>query len=285
VPLDGTTWASYAPLSAGVALHRQLAESGVDPDGWLAFANRYGRLGLKSVPDCAIEFQSDWRTTVVWLREAIRVWDLSQVKDEVGLAEVIRWEGEGVVHYRPSRVLLKEIELDTWKETPDTKGQDIIGNAPGAADLRRRIRQGDLIRPAILFVHQLIHGPLWAEVGPQLVWDGKRNRTVRQDRPRSLLGAVYLGFAQEVLHLRKPGNCRVCGRWFELSPVPGRSHRQTRADRTTCSTACRSKAYRERQEEARRLFGAGKTVKEIAKQLDCQTRSVKGWVKGVQQGE
>jgi hypothetical protein len=277
-----------------------LARSGADPDGWQAFANKYGYLGLRSVwgpiqalptpgvstaPDHPIELQSDWRTIVVWLREAIRVWDMSQDEDEDGLAEVIQWEGEGVVHYRPPRVLLKELELDSWTEAPTAKGRDIIGFAPGAADLRRRIPQGDLIRPAVLFVHQLIHGYLWTEVGPRLVWDGKRNRTVRQDRPRSLLGAIYLGFAQELLHLRKPGNCRVCGRWFELSPVAGRSYRQTRADRTTCSTACRSKAYRERQEEARRLFAAGKTVREVAKTLDCQIDAVKRWVKGVQRAE
>ena len=88
-------------------------------------------------------------------------------------------------------------------------------------------------------------------------------------------------FAQEVMSLRKPRQCRVCGTWFELSPVPGRSLRQTRSDRETCSTACRSKAYRERQELARQLFAEGKSVKEIAKTLDCKPGAVKGWVKNV----
>jgi hypothetical protein len=294
VPLEGTTFRTYRPLDIGIALHRELAASGAAPEGWLAFANKYGNLGCSSIrwevlpapgisasPPRLVETKEDWKIVVVWLREALRVWDMARDADEDGLAEVIRWKKGGVARYRPPRSVLKELGERDWPGKPQVKGYDIIGSAPGAADLRRRIPRGDLIRPATLFVHQLIHGHLWGEVGPQLVWDGKRNRTVRQDTPRSLLGAIYLGFAQEVMSLRKPAKCRVCGRWFELSPVPGRSYRQTRSDRATCSTACRCKAYRERQESARQMFASGKSVKEIAKALDCSPVAVKGWVQNV----
>jgi hypothetical protein len=300
VPLEGTTYLTYRPLDIGIALHRELAASGPTPEGWLVFANKYGMLGrssnswevlpapgISTSPPFPVETQHDWQVVVLWLREAVRIWDMVQEDDTGGLAEVIRWEKDGVARYRPPPSVLEEFDKEDmdWPEHPNIKGYDIIGSAPGAADLRRHIPRGDLIRPATLFVHQLIHAHLWMEVGPRLVWDGKRNRTVRQDTPRSLLGAICLSFAQEVMSLRKPGKCRVCGRWFELSPVPGRSYRQTRSDRATCSTACRSKAYRERQESARQMFASRKSVKEIAKTLDCLPATVKGWVKNVRQEE
>ena len=56
----------------------------------------------------------------------------------------------------------------------------------------------------------------------------------------------------------------------------------SRTDKQFCSNACRSKAYRDRQEQARQMFAAGKTVREIAKALDAKPEAVKGWVKGLQ---
>jgi hypothetical protein len=204
---------------------------------------------------------------------------------QLGLAEIIRWQSEGAVRYRPPRKVLDEFGTDSWPEGPHIKGYDILGTAPGADGLRRHIRRGDLVRPAVIFVHYLIHENLWHEVGPVLVWDYKRNRTVRQDMPRSLLGAIYLSFAQEVMFQRKPRQCPVCGMWFELSPVAGRSLRRTRSDRETCSSACRSRAYRLRQASARQMFTDGQSVKAIAKALGSTPDVVKGWISKVRRGE
>jgi hypothetical protein len=308
VPLDGTTFDRYAPLASGIALHRELAKTELTKEGVLAFSNRFGNLGrgaddhaeVLPAPGIAarllapVERFAAWRRIRVWLREAVRVWDMVQDGNDDGLAEVIKWQSEGVVHYRPPRQVLAELGTDSWPEGPyllpqarggRLKGYDLLATATGANGLGRHIRRGDLVRPAVIFVHSLINDELWFHVGPVLVWDYKRNRTIRQDMPRSLLGAIYLSFAQEVMFQRKPRQCTVCGTWFELSPVAGRSLRRTRSDRETCSSACRSKAYRLRQESARQSFLDGQSVKAIAKALGCKPAVVKGWVKNVRRGE
>jgi len=68
--------------------------------------------------------------------------------------------------------------------------------------------------------------------------------------------------------------CPGCGEWFELE-------KGGRSDRAYCTDACRKRVYRDRRDKARQLFSEGKSVKEIAKTLDAEQESVKGWVKGI----
>ena len=52
-----------------------------------------------------------------------------------------------------------------------------------------------------------------------------------------------------------------------------------RQDGKFCQGACRSRAYRARQSEARKLHAAGTTFAEIAKRLNSDAKTVKGWVR------
>ena len=64
---------------------------------------------------------------------------------------------------------------------------------------------------------------------------------------------------------------------------PGRG----RTDKQFCSNACRTKAYRKRQAEAVRLHGEGRSLEEIARDLDSDPGTVRGWIerKGAAAGE
>jgi uncharacterized protein YjcR len=50
------------------------------------------------------------------------------------------------------------------------------------------------------------------------------------------------------------------------------------ADAQYCRGACRTKAYKQRKKEARRLYAAGKPLKMIAKELGTSVEVVKGWL-------
>jgi hypothetical protein len=116
----------------------------------------------------------------------------------------------------------------------------------------------------------------WMGVELQLAWDSKRSQVVQVLMPSTLYGATYLLFAREVLSLRRPQKCAVCGRFFETAP--GRHDRRTRADRETCTGACRNQAYRNRQQRAHHLHAQGATVKAIAKELGSKVETVKAWL-------
>jgi hypothetical protein len=296
-PRADAEFTTYRPLQRGMALHRELAATEPTAEGVAAFANRYGPLGLgpgdtvrlksglKNTWGGAIrgELLQGWQREIIWIREAVRLWDMVQEGDADGLKQVIEWEGSGRVHYYPPPEVEEALGGERWREIPDEsrrnyKGQDILGNAPNGDQLRQHVRQGDVVVPALVFVQNRINAEIWRNVGPALLWDAARKRTVSQEVPRNLLAAAYLQFAQEMLFLREPQRCQVCGRWFDLTPGAGASSRLRRSDRETCSTACRSKAYRQRQERARQLHAEGKTAREIARELGSDVKTVKGWV-------
>ena len=93
----------------------------------------------------------------------------------------------------------------------------------------------------------------------------------------SLLGAVWFQLADAVTHDRVFSSCRECQKWFAVGPEVARSNRRF------CSNACRSKAYRERQDRARRMCTAGKTFEEIAEALDSDVPTVRRWITGLKE--
>jgi hypothetical protein len=132
---------------------------------------------------------------------------------------------------------------------------------------------GEVVRPALLRVNEHINQVLPGQTAPGLFWDPRGRRTVFQDMPLSLLGAIYLQLAHAVAGNRPSRRCEVCRRWFELDPT------RTRADRRTCSNTCRTKSYRQRQYRARELYGKGKSPCEIARALGSDVTTVKTWLK------
>src|SRR5262249_5461297 len=134
----------------------------------------------------SVELFGAWRATILRIREAVRLWDLIEDVDEERLKEVIKWEGGGLVNYYPPPEFGRDERR--WRDLPEKVrrhfiGQDILGRAPAAADtLRSSIKPGDVLRPAMLVVNDLINGYL-GNVGPQLIYDPASKRSVVQERP------------------------------------------------------------------------------------------------------
>src|SRR5262249_11917713 len=157
---------------------------------------------------------------IVWLREAVRVWDMVSDGDLDGLAEVIKWESRGVVHYEPPAGVIRQLGGPPWSEVAADqrrhfKGYDLLRGQPW---LRVSIPEGDLVRPALQFVYELVNAELTRNVSPVLAWDAARNRTLLPELPHNLLGAIYLQLAEAIRSNRLSRRCQVCRRWFELAP-------------------------------------------------------------------
>jgi hypothetical protein len=135
-----------------------------------------------------------------------------------------------------------------------------------------RFVRGDLVKPALHYVQTTINKQLQGRASPRLLWDTNRERLGLYIVPEGLVGALWLQFARTVERDSQFRQCAECAIWFELAPGTARS------DKLYCSTPCRTKAYRKRQAEAARLHGEGRSLDDIARDLESQPDTVRGWI-------
>jgi hypothetical protein len=284
-----------------LAIYRIFAETPATPEGVLTFANRYGMLFAEEKrprflwPDQGdseddssfstvgkrmdrakpVERVNDWVHQIWFAAETVALWDLVRNQEHDRLRRRIRWHGKKSVSYVPARADVFETFpfQSIWNvENLDHKKRFLIGSAEKNPEAFATFTPGEVDRPAWLRIHSQINEVLPANVAPGLFWDHRGSRTVFQDMPLSLLGAIYLQLANAVAGNRPSRRCEVCGRWFELDPA------KTRADRRMCSNTCRTKSYRQRQITARDLHARGKSPQAIARALRSDVRTVKNWI-------
>ena len=291
IPKDGAAFEPYAPMREETGLFRNFAETPPTPDGVLEFANRYGRLGDVSliprtrqarspiVPNELDDFDSDgaaeegneWLAAILWVRFITRFWAAACAGDAAFLSNFLRWRGQGAVTFTNPA----DAPAEDMPRHPLVKPTDAIDFLTRDTDpeLLAGARAGDLVLPARVFLQKSLNLALAASASPQMVWSRERAAPVLQWLPRHLFGAICLQLALAISEGKEYRRCSVCGKWFELNPGVNRK------SRLTCSAGCRNRAYRERQDEARRLHAAGKSVKQIAKALDANPEAVASWVK------
>jgi hypothetical protein len=289
----------YVPLDQYPALFRTFADTPTSPEGVLQFANRFGMLGgevavqtdreLPSTPTSLQRFVVAepvvaWLNAILRMRQAVALWDMVSAGDLAGLEQVIIQNLDGL-HFHPK----PEWFLTDWRRQTAqelrTGMQDFGGTKLEAAkpvwfwpswldrDGRFERRQGSgLVSAARLLIMQFVTERLDAKVwleGEGLV----ENRFYLAHRPQSLVGAIWLQFAHALAAGRRYRTCNECGEWFEI-PLRG-----ARISREYCTNACRSKAYRRRQDRARALAAEGKAPKDIARELDTTASVVRKWLK------
>jgi hypothetical protein len=284
-PKEGAEFDRYAPMKEETGLFRNFSEVPPTADGILAFANSYGELGTdllswfstRPTPDIGDDLSrtassSDWVAAIMWMDFVIRFWDAARTGDTPFLRNYIAWRGkEGVVFHNPPDG--EPANLPRQPLLPRGGGRDFFLTRRGDPQLMPLVRPGDLAVPAKVYVQKLLNFVLARSASPQMVWSPEHDRPLFQWLPHHLFGAMCVQLAMSIGEEKEYRRCQVCGKWFELSPGVNRK------SRLTCSAACRNKAYRERQEEARRMSAAGKSVREIAKALDADLDAVKAWVK------
>jgi hypothetical protein len=296
----GAAFRTYHPLKEPLAFYRIFGETPPTPEGVLRFANTYGMLfaekdrkryllpGRRDLPtlgekldaaECVERFD-DWVRRIRLIAETVELWDLAKDRETDKLRRKVRWQGKGEVRYVPTREnvfdYLPPGTLSGTLTNPavtNPENRFLIASAEKNAEAFETLKPGEVVGPALLRVNEQVNLELPGCAAPGLFWDHKLNRVVFQDRPLSLLGAIYLQLAHAVAGNRPSRRCEVCRRWFELDPA------KTRADRRTCSNTCRTKIYRQRQHQARELHARGKSLREIAKALNSDVPTVKKWVK------
>ncbi len=271
----------YSPLHKHSGLFRHFAASEPNQESIREFANTYGLLGGDVSKGIIIpgkgSLQSSWQTfeshkegsfgtgetldswtkEIVAMRRALRFWDWVATKDKKKLSQYVKWSAPDVVHV----------------EFPEG-GYNVIA-APLSDSHRLKLQHipsQDVVQPALCYVQETTKKHLEGRVSPRLLWDKDWSRLGLYFVPTSLIGALWLQFARAVDGNKKYGRCQECQTWFEFSPDVARTNRRY------CKDACRFKAYRRRQSEAKRLYAEGTPVEKIAAQLKSTTATIKSWI-------
>lgn len=295
VPRPGARSETYYPLQEATGLFRTFADTEPSQDGIMEFARKYGLLGddaqvwmirfadeepSPAEPERFGEPLVFWRARIRWMKFLVQLWDAARQHDLKCLAEHIAWSDRHEVsfHIPADMPALRRIPHPSLKERHKDGGDGFEGSFIERGTFRvprqsiPNVQPGDLIGPAFFLTGTILSDRIKGLVSPQICWVSNQGRAVLQISPSSLLGAIYLQFAQAIDGSKDFRRCRACGVWFELSPGVNRSNR------LTCSPACRTRAHRERQARARELYAQGVSVREIAKELESGWKKVQKWV-------
>jgi hypothetical protein len=273
----------YQPLVAFPGLFRVFADTEPSPDGIKVFADRFGPLGpdvamqiplsdqrnAKGVPLGTGESLAHWNEEILTMRLAIDLWEAARDGDVGRLERRIIWteDGSGIrIHSHP------ELADGQVPDPPARVERGWIAGTHLGDDVQGRFVRGDLVKPALHYVQSKVNEKLQGRASPRLLWDKKRERLVLYIVPDGLIGALWLQLARAVERDSRFRQCAECGIWFELAPGTAR------ADKLYCSTPCRTKAYRRRQADAIRLHGDGRSIEDIARELDSDPDTVRGWI-------
>jgi hypothetical protein len=240
----------YYPLER-TGLFRELGDLEPTEKSILDFANQFGLLGRGG--NFTLETESgetlvraealaDWKGEIQSLKRAIAGWD--HISPAAGDPRVIRDEPQML-------------------------------NLPLAIRRRLHIDDDDPLMAALSRVQRSVDSHLSQHTRPRLLFQSNAPRLEIVLMPSYLIDALWLQFALAIDGLKRFIKCSRCGAPFELS----RDKRTgKRADAQFCSVRCRVSHYRGRIEEARRLRSTGLSPKEIARRLNTNERTLRGWL-------
>jgi hypothetical protein len=254
----------YAPLAVS-GLFREFADVQPSKEGILAFANKYGALGVGTFfttgsgsQEAQIlgrlgETQARWAAEIARMKEAVTLLDLVRARDEAGLARVLRWREARVDGLFP-------VWPESWAYEGAGHSVPLTGYAPS-----------NIFAPAIGLVMAWANEKLQGRTTLQLA-DDEEGRPLLTVRLNTLLTALWVQLAQDVVQPAEYRRCKTCGRWFAVPDD------RRKADQVFCQDACKSKDFRQRKARAQQLAAEGKTAKAIAEEVQTDVATVKKWV-------
>jgi hypothetical protein len=137
--------------------------------------------------------------------------------------------------------------------------------------LRDFVRPGDSAAAALWYVQETLDFTLTGRTRARVGWGPARGGPALYEEPADLATCLYLQLAKAIYLEKRQRKCAACGRWFEVASGGNR------ADRITCSAACRQKQWRLRG-RAQALVAKGKTVEEVAEFLGYEPADVREWL-------
>jgi hypothetical protein len=182
---------------------------------------------------------------------------------------MISWTPDGT---RVSIDTHPDLQFGQLPQKPAHVHRAVIADERLDQEILARFVPGHPIGPALHCMQGLINEHLHHRASPSLLWETNRDRLGLYIVPDGLIGALWLQFARAVERDARFRQCLECTTWFEIAPGRGRT------DKQFCSTACRTRAYRNRQAEAVRLHREGRSVEDIARELESDPDTVRGWI-------
>ena len=274
----------YHPLSAFSGLFRNFAATDPRLDAIKGFADRYGLLGGNLRRRIVLygqgrgskhpmgfgEHVDGWVNEILIMRLAVDLWESARQGDADHLGRMISWAPDGTRVSIDTHPDLQRGQLPQQK--PAHVHRAVIADERLDQEILARFVLGDPIGPALHCMQSLINEHLDHRASPRLLWAANRDRLGLYIVPDGLIGALWLQFARAVEREARFRQCLECTTWFEVAPGRGRS------DKQFCSTACRTRAYRKRQAEAVRLHREGRSIEDIARELESDPDTVRGWI-------
>ncbi len=279
---------TYVPLEAETGLFKEFAALyPATDDKVVRFANRHGWLGVEHrrvsriYPESRVpigvftwmfgEPLVTWQHQIERMHHLVRLWQAASDGDDSVLAEYIEWKSDPGTG-RPTSVSYWEPTSGLGIIEP-TQSFSLIASEIHRPELFGDFTRGDHVGPALHALQREINKTFEKHpANPRLLWDPDYKRMSLYLAPTTLLGALWLQFAQAIEGNKQYRQCEQCRRWFEVGA-------QVREDAKFCQSACRSKAYRERQKTARKLRSEGVPVREIARRLESHGKTVTRWIK------
>jgi hypothetical protein len=228
-----------------------------------------------TVPDGEVALEA-WLDHLARIQCLSRLWMLLQREDRERLAPHFVWKDAG-----------KGLQVHFASHPPAGKGKDLalsfrpikgrITSSAIGPGLRPTLRSKDPLLAGWTYLLQELAAQLdkaSVRVAPIVSWDEHRRRPALSFATEALLQALWLQLADAVCNERTFTRCRECGTWLEVAPDAARTHRRF------CSHACRTRAYHQRQLQARQRHARGQSLQQIAQELGSDVATVRGWVRG-----
>lgn len=259
----------YLPLEVP-GLYRAFAETRLTRKAVQSFANRYGLLEGFAHRTAYDEPFKIWVREILRMRQAVLLWGAATARDMATLKRYIKWDGTNAVWYRHPRSRIPNVALDMpelFETLISRKGSETYWK-----DTFQSLTPGDVIKPALFYVQNEVNASLERTVVPSLLWDSNHLAMKLCLNPATLLGCLWLQFADDINNNTLYRECLQCGTPFAIGPGTARM------TKLFCSNACRSKNYRERQAKAQRLHAEGRALRDIARELDTDVDTVRSWI-------
>ena len=263
-------------------LFRTFADLTSSKDSILMFANLHGSLSARPIRQPTRDAGEanhhtpvndpleEWKRQIAALHQVIAIWNLVQAKD----AERLRHYFKASKSDRYVRVIF---DSHPGKANVPPLGtlrvQRMIAALKVQRDQSPQIDINDVFTWAHLYLCELMDQHLPKRVTPCLVQDSESDRPQLRIIPDQLIDAIWMQAAEAISSNRVFRSCRGCGKWLEIARGTART------TRLFCSSVCRNRFYRDRQDQAREMAAAGKSVAAIAVELGADVGAVKNWVK------
>jgi hypothetical protein len=232
----------YPVLCDETGLFRTFADTDWHSDDKIKeFANLYGRLGIEELIAHEVmwgERLSSWRNEIETMRKVILLSDWIEEGNMLNLGKVIVWASDGKSVYYTESGGPSKVAHDHSIDPVFSSGVCCtIASDRVHPERIGKMKPGDPVIPAWNYIQQTINARLQQHnVCPRLLWEGPRLSFFIA--PVSLIGALWLQFADAIARRPRFGRCDQCRKWFEFT-------RGKRSDSRFCEIPCKNRWHRE----------------------------------------